>query len=192
MSEILREHTLPGKRKLQLAQGDITQENVDAIVNAANAQLVHGGGLAAAIARAGGAQIRDESRAWIREHGPVEHARPAHTSAGRMPCRYVIHAVGPVWGSGDEDAKLAAAVKGSLQKADELGLASIALPAISTGIFGFPKKRAAGVILQAIGEYFVEHPQSSLALVRLSLYDRPSVRAFLEVWDQRGLGSEQA
>ena len=150
MNEIVREGNLPGGRTLQIVRGDLTEEQVDAIVNAANAQLQHGGGVAGAISRRGGPQIQEESNTWVRRFGPVPHARPAHTHAGKLPCRYVIHAVGPVWGSGDEDAKLAAAVQGSLQVAGQLGLISIAMPAISTGIFGFPVERAARVMLQAV------------------------------------------
>ncbi len=183
MSQVLREHALPSGGCLQIAQGDLTQEPLDAIVNAANAHLAHGGGVAGAILRRGGPSIQADSDAWVRQHGPVAHDRPAYTGAGRLPCRYVIHAVGPVWGSGDEDAKLAAAVQGSLRLADELGLASIALPAISTGIFGFPKGRAAGVMLAAMRGYFEAHPASGIRIVRLVLFDTPTLQAFLQAWE---------
>ena len=93
----------------------------------------------------------------------------------------MIHAVGPVWGSGDEDAKLAAAVSGSLKAADGLGLASVAFPAISTGIFGFPKERAAAVMLSAIQTYFA-NTTSKVRLVRLVLFDHPTVEAYQQVW----------
>jgi len=180
MNEIVREGNLPGERRLQIVRGDLTEEQVDAIVNAANAQLQHGGGVAGAISRRGGPQIQDESNTWVRRFGPVLHARPAHTHAGKLPCRYVIHAVGPVWGSGDEDAKLAAAVQGSLQVAGQLGLISIAMPAISTGIFGFPVERAARVMLQAVRSHFEENPSSSLEIVRLVLIESQAQSAFLE------------
>jgi len=183
MSEILRESALSGRRKIQIVQGDITQEEVDAIVNAANAHLIHGGGLAAAILRRGGEQIRIESDAWIREHGPVSHASPAYTSGGDLPCRYVIHAVGPVWGEGDEDAKLRSTVIGALSLADHLELKTLALPAISTGIFGFPKDRAARIILRTISEYFISNPSSGLLVVRVTLFDAPTVEAFIQAWD---------
>lgn len=179
MNEITQERALAGARRLQIVRGDLTKENMDAIVNAANAHLQHGGGVAGAIARAGGPQIQSESDAWVQRFGPVPHGRPAHTHAGRLPCRYVIHAVGPVWGSGDEDAKLAAAVQGSLQVAEQLGLASIAMPAISTGIFGFPVGRAARVMLQAIRAHFLENPASILECVRLVLIDSPTMSTFL-------------
>ncbi len=189
MSEILRSHTYPNGAGLEIVQGDLTQEPVDAIVNAANDRLKHGGGIARIIVRRGGRVIQRESDAWVREHGPVSHNRPAYTSAGKLPCRYVIHAVGPVWGSGDEDRKLAQAVSGSLALAGELGLGSIALPAISTGIFGFPKARAAGVFYRAIQSFFAAHPDSGLRQVRLTLYDQPTVDAFLESWDAWGASS---
>lgn len=188
MNVVIQEHTYPSGKRLQLVRGDITEEEVGAIVNAANARLRHGGGVAAVIARKGGRAIRDESNAWVREHGPVIHSQPAYTSAGNLPCRYVIHAVGPVWGDGDEDAKLAAAVLGSMELAVELELDSLALPAISTGIFGFPKARAAGVIFEAIGDYFSKNPESPLEFVRLILYDRPTLDAFTAAWEAHGFG----
>lgn len=183
MSSLWRELPLTNTTKLQLVQGDLTQEAVDAIVNAANDRLQHGGGVAGAIVRAGGPGIQAESEAWVQTHGPVSHAEPAYTRAGELPCRYVIHAVGPVWGVGQEDEKLAAAVAGSLRLADRLELRSIALPAISTGIFGFPKERAARVILNAVRSYFESNPASGLELVRLTLFDGPTVEAFLQAWD---------
>jgi O-acetyl-ADP-ribose deacetylase len=182
MNIVLREKTLPGGQKLQIVQGDITVETVDAIVNAANSQLQHGGGVAWAISRAGGPKIQQESDEWIRRHGPVSHAEPAYTSGGNMPCRYVIHAVGPVWGDGDEDNMLTAAVRGALWRADELKLNSLALPAISTGIFGFPKERAARIMFAAIEGYFSGKTDATVKLVRVTLFDQPTIDAFLREW----------
>lgn len=182
MNTILREKTLLSGQKLQIAQGDITTETLDAIVNAANSELQHGGGVAWAISRRGGEIIQRESNDWVRKHGSVSHAEPAYTSGGQMPCKYVIHAVGPVWGQGDEDAKLAAAISGSLRRADELKLESIAFPAISTGIFGFPKERAAKIIFAEIEKYFAENNKSDIKLVRLTLFDQPTIDAFLSEW----------
>jgi O-acetyl-ADP-ribose deacetylase (regulator of RNase III) len=184
MNAPIRETSLPNGGKLQLMQGDLTVQAVDAIVNAANAHLQHGGGVAAAIARAGGSPIQRESNAWVQEHGPVSHAEPAYTSGGHLPCRYVIHAVGPIWGSGEEDTKLAQAVGGSLRCAEQLGLQSIAFPAISTGIFGFPKRHAAGVIYQAINDHFAQAEISSLTLVRITLFDQQTMEAFAAVWEE--------
>lgn len=184
MSQSIKQHTFPSGQKLQLAQGDITAETVDAIVNAANPHLAHGAGVAGAIVRHGGAQIQLESDEWVHEHGLVSHAEPAYTQAGKLPCRFVIHAVGPRWGEGDEDAKLAAAVGGALRRAEQLGVSSIAFPAISTGIFGFPAPLAAGVMLSAIADYVSHNPLSSLQLIRLVLYDQDTLQTFLKVWEQ--------
>ena len=180
MNIVLKEHTLSTGQTLQIVQGDITTEEVDAVVNAANEHLQHGGGVAWAISKRGGPAIQKESDEWIRQHGTVTHTHPAWTSGGLLPAKYVIHAVGPVWGTGDEDAKLANAVSGSLRVADELELKSIAFPAISTGIFGFPKERAAKIILEVIDSYFKENPLSGLKFVKLVLYDQSTVDVFLK------------
>lgn len=181
MNTVLTEHVLSTGQILQIVQGDITTETVDAIVNAANEHLQHGGGVAWAISKKGGPAIQKESDAWIRQHGPVPHAHPAWTSGELLPAKYVIHAVGPVWGDGDEDRKLSEAVTGSLRLADELKCASIALPAISTGIFGFPKDRAANIIFSSIEKYF-ESTTSNLKVVRLTLFDQATVDVFLKSW----------
>jgi len=183
MNLILRQKTFSSRHEFQIVQGDITQEQVDAIVNAANSQLQHGGGVAGVIVSRGGQKIQQESNAWVREHGPVSHEQPAYTTAGRLPCKYVIHAVGPIWGEGAEDSKLAAAVKGSLKLADELNLKSISLPAISTGIFGFPKDRAAKIIFEAVDQYIKSALESSLTQVRLTLFDQTTMDEFLQAWD---------
>ena len=181
MNNVLKERIFPTRQTLQIVQGDITTEEVDIIVNAANEHLQHGGGIAWAISKKGGADIQKESDAWIHQHGLVSHSHPAWTSGGLLPAKYVIHAVGPVWGDGDEDKKLSDAVTGSLRVADELKCSSIAMPAISTGIYGFPKDRAAGIIFSAIKKYF-EGNSSGLKVVKLVLFDTPTVDAFLNQW----------
>jgi O-acetyl-ADP-ribose deacetylase (regulator of RNase III) len=182
MNTVLKERELPTGQTLQIIQGDITTEEVDAIVNAANEHLQHGGGVAWAISKRGGPAIQRESDEWIQTKGNVSHAHPAWTSGGQLPARFVIHAVGPVWGRGDEDAKLSEAVIGSLHVAEDLGLESIAFPAISTGIFGFPKDRAAKIMLNSIIEYFSKEEPSSLKTVRLVLFDNATVEEFLKAW----------
>jgi len=184
MNNALKEKNFPSGQTLQLVQGDITTEAVDAIVNAANEHLQHGGGVAWAISQKGGAAIQKESDAWIRQHGLVSHSYPAWTSGGLLPAKYVIHAVGPVWGEGDEDNKLDAAVTGSLRVADELKCSSIAMPAISTGIFGFPKERAAGIIFSIIEKYF-EGNSSNLKVVKLVLFDQLTVNVFTKSWHDK-------
>jgi O-acetyl-ADP-ribose deacetylase (regulator of RNase III) len=181
MNTVLVERVLPTGQTIQVVQGDLTNETTDAIVNAANEQLQHGGGVAGAIRSRGGSMIQLESTAWIRLHGPVSHAHPAWTSGGLLAAKYVIHAVGPVWGDGDEDSKLSSAARGTLEVADQLKLQSISFPAISTGIFGFPKQRAAHVMLSAIEDYFA-HNDSGIKLVRLVLFDEATVNAFMEEW----------
>lgn len=185
MSEVIAGHRLPGGTYLRLLHGDLTQEKVDVIVNAANSDLFHGGGVAGAIVRRGGREIQEESRTWVETHGPVSHARPAVTGGGRLPCAYVIHAVGPIWGSGDEDAKLEQAVRGSLQTADDMCLTSLAMPAISTGIYGFPKERGAKVILDAIITYLSDRPDTFLREVRITLIDHPSALVFAREFERR-------
>lgn len=185
MNTLLAEHILPTGNTIQIVQGDITTEEVDAIVNAANEHLQHGGGVAWAISKKGGPTIQKESDAWIRQNGRVPHARPAWTSGGLLPAKYVIHTVGPVWGDGDEDHKLESAVTGSLRVAEELKCSSIALPAISTGIFGFPKERAAGLIFAAMEKYFAVNSSSGLKTIKLVLYDQSTVDVFLKSWQEK-------
>ena len=180
MGQTIASHIFPNLHTLEILQGDLTEEKVDAIVNAANSQLMHGGGVAAAIALKGGKIIQAESDAWVKTYGSVTHSKPATTSAGRLPCKVVIHAVGPIWGSGDEEAKLTAAIRGSLELAEQLGLTSIALPPISTGIFGFPKEKAAMVFMQTIQDFFTQKPQSCLCLVRLVIIDTLTYQIFLD------------
>ena len=189
MNKVLVEKRLPAGQIIQIVQGDITFEDVDAIVNAANERLQHGGGVAWAISRKGGPAIQKESDQWIREHGPVSHSHPAWTSGGHLPAKYVIHAVGPVWGDGDDDKKLRDAVTGSLRVADELKCSSLAMPAISTGIFGFPKDRAAEIIFSAIDDFWRSNSRS-LKMVKLVLFDQPTVDVFLNSFQKKWSATE--
>ena len=182
MNQVIREIQFDSGVRFQLVQGDITAQEVEAIVNAANAYLKHGGGVAGAIVRKGGVRIQVESDAWVKQHGPVSHDAPAYTSGGDLPCRYVIHVLGPVWGEGEEDEKLSSAVSGALKMGDRLEIASMALPAISTGIFGFPKERAARIILGEIEKYLTGNQATGLQIVRLTLFDQGTLDTFLEVW----------
>jgi len=168
-----------GGKSLELVEGDITMEEVDAIVNAANSYLKHGGGVAGAIVRKGGREIQAESD----KIGYVPVGEAALTGAGKLPARYVIHAVGPQWGEGDEDSKLENAVLSSLKLAAQENLRSLSLPAISSGIFGFPKERCAEIIIAAAANYLETHPQSSLQEVRICLFDQPTVEAFKEAFE---------
>lgn len=164
--KVISEKKVNGKI-LRLVQGDITERDVDSIVNAANSYLQHGGGVAGAIVRKGGHVIQEESD----RIGFVPVGNAAITGAGKLPARYVIHAVGPRMGEGDEDNKLRSAVLSSLGLASEKGLKSISLPAISSGIFGFPKDRCAGILVTTASRYIRENPGTSLELIEFCVYD---------------------
>lgn len=180
MSILKLEHKITTGQMIQIRHGDLTQEQVDAIVNAANSQLAHGGGVAGAIVRNGGRIIQQESDRWVQEHGLVPTGKTAVTSAGDLPCRYIIHAVGPVWygGTENEDKLLYQAARNSLLHANELSLASIALPAISSGIFGFPKERCAAILIKAALDFYDQHPHSSLREIRFTNIDLKTVNIF--------------
>jgi O-acetyl-ADP-ribose deacetylase (regulator of RNase III) len=184
MNTVVNEQLFSSGQKLQLVHGDITDESVDAIVNAANAHLAHGAGVAGAIVRKGGWQIQVESDQWVQKHGMVSHTEPAYTHAGNLPCRYVIHAVGPIWSEGQEEEKLEAAIRGSLQLAGHLGVQSISFPAISTGIYRFPKQLAAQIILSTIQSFLAADQNTSLRLVRIVIYDPEILQAFVDTWEQ--------
>ena len=178
MRQVLYEHRLESGQVICVVQGDLTAESVDVIVNAANERLMHGGGVAGGISRRGGPAIQDESAAWVRERGPVPTGSAAITGAGSLPCRYVIHAVGPIWGTGDEEDKLASAVRSALDLADGRELRSISMPGISSGIFGFPKPLCAQVMLGVILEWLAEHPESSVRQVNACNIDGETARLF--------------
>ncbi len=142
--------TIPMERStLELIEGDITQLDVDAIVNPANEQLQLGTGVAGAIRERGGPSIQEECN----RIGGTPVGTAVMTGAGHLKARRVIHAVGPRMGEGDEDKKLASAVRAALALADRRALKSIALPAISTGNFGFPMERAARIILTEVQRF---------------------------------------
>jgi O-acetyl-ADP-ribose deacetylase (regulator of RNase III) len=152
---------------LEAVLGDLTDERVDAVVNAANEHLRHGGGLAGAIVRRGGETIQWESDRLA----PVPVGGAVSTSAGDLPSRWVIHAVGPRWGEGDEEEKLRSAVRSSLAEAHRLGARSVALPAISTGIFGYPKESGTRVLVDEVRGWLAWHPNAGLHSVRLVAFD---------------------
>jgi O-acetyl-ADP-ribose deacetylase (regulator of RNase III) len=165
-------------RKLKLVQGDLTELAVDAIVNAANSALQLGGGVAGAIRMKGGPSIQEECDKIGRT--PVGEA--AVTGGGNLKASYVIHAVGPQYGEGDEDEKLRNATLNSLKRATEKGLKSIALPAISTGIFGFPKDQCAQIMLRAASE-FLAGQKTSLEEVILCLWSKSDLELFEKTLD---------
>lgn len=170
------------KTVIELIEGDITELNTDAIVNAANSQLAHGGGVAGAIVKKGGAIIQEESDIWTLARGDVPVGSAAITTGGQLPTRYVIHAVGPRMGEGGEDDKLMMATLSSLEMADRHGLKSIAFPAISTGIFGYPIDRCAHVMLSTIIEYVQE--ETGLERVVFCLFGKEAFEIFKKTFKE--------
>jgi O-acetyl-ADP-ribose deacetylase (regulator of RNase III) len=170
--------TLKGKQigrcTIAVVRGDITECNVDAIVNAANSYLKHGGGVAGAIVRKGGAVIQEESDTI----GFVPVGGSALTSGGALKAPFVIHAVGPRWGEGGEEAKLRQAVVSTLALASDRLFTTIAMPAISGGIFGFPKERCAAVIVEETAR-FVAEEETSLRKIYFCLMDEDMIGHFV-------------
>ena len=162
--------------------GDITKEAVDAIVNAANGTLLGGGGVDGAIHRAGGPEILKECKEIRRVQYPdgLPTGRAVITTAGKMPAKHVIHTVGPVYGRGEKDKAelLAACYRNSLALAAENGLKTIAFPAISTGIYGYPLDEAAQVSSQAIQQFLSSN--ASLQEVRLVFFSPIDAETFLK------------
>jgi len=178
-----RTTTLPSGHALSLRLGDITEESIDAIVNAANEGLVLGGGVSGAIYRKGGYDIQDECD----RIGRTRTGNAAITGAGKLPARYVIHAVGPMWSGRDaieNDRLLAATTTASLEIARQRGLRSIAFPAISSGIFGFPKHRCASVMLSAICEWAAQHPAAIPNDLRITIIDQETLDFFETEFDR--------
>ncbi len=172
-----------GNTRVDLARGDITRETVDTIVNAANSSLLGGGGVDGAIHRAGGPAILEECRKIRDARGPLPAGEAVITGAGRLPCRHVIHTVGPVWrdGRSGEPETLARSYRNSLVLAAERGLRSLAFPSISTGAYGYPVAEAAAVALGAVRD--VLRAGSPLEQVRFVLFsdsDLAAYRAALE------------
>jgi O-acetyl-ADP-ribose deacetylase (regulator of RNase III) len=160
------------RTQLELVEGDITDLEVDAVVNAANEQLQLGAGVAGAIRAKGGPSIQEECN----RIGGTPVGTAVMTGAGHLRAKQVIHAVGPRMGDGDEDKKLAAAVRAALALADRRGMKSIALPALSTGVFGFPMERAARVMLTEIQRFL--QGGTKLERVVLCLYGEEAFGVF--------------
>ncbi|MCG3147241.1 MAG: O-acetyl-ADP-ribose deacetylase [Verrucomicrobiae bacterium] len=173
-----------GSATLEITQGDITTLVVDAIVNAANVNLQHGGGVAAAIVRKGGFVIQDESDAIIDRLGrPLETGEAVITTAGKLPAKFVIHTAGPMWGKqteGESDQLLRRAVRNSLALAVKKKLNSIAFPAISTGIFAFPVERAAKLMLAEATAHLRDHSKPERVI--FCLFDVATLQAFQQAF----------
>ena len=141
--------------KIKIIQEDITQLKVDAIVNAGNSSLMGGGGVDGAIHRAGGSEILQECKEIRRKQGKLPAGQAVITTSGNMPSQHVIHTVGPVWDGGDnnEEETLDHCYLNTLSLAEKHDLRSIAFPNISTGVYGFPKEKAAEIALKTVGDY---------------------------------------
>ena len=162
--------------EIELLQGDITQLAVDAIVNAANTSLLGGGGVDGAIHRAGGKEILEECKLIRARQGGCKTGEAVITTAGKLPAKKVIHTVGPVWngGTSDEDDQLRNCYLNAIKLAEEQQFKSIAFPNISTGIYGFPKERAAKIALEAVGS----RKNSAIEKVIFVCFDEENYRLY--------------
>ena len=186
------EITVKGTRIL-LVQGDITREKVHAIVNAANSGLMGGGGVDGAIHRAGGEKIEEECRVIVDRIGRLPAGQVVITSGGNLPAKYIIHTVGPVWRGGDkgEEKTLASCYRESLELAGSELLQSIAFPAISTGVYGYPPELAAKIAVNTVIG-FISSEDTSVKLVEFVLYDGYSFGIYeSELETQKSYGGKQ-
>jgi O-acetyl-ADP-ribose deacetylase (regulator of RNase III) len=168
-----------GETLIEIIKGDITELDVDCIVNAANSMLKMGGGVAGAIRRKGGQKIQDECDDIVSKRGPIPVGEAAITSGGNLKARYVIHAVGPIYGEGNEEEKLKNATLNSLKLAEKHNISSIAFPAISTGYFGLPKDKCAEAMIPAALSYV--RGGTRLKRIIFCLYDDEAFDIFKEI-----------
>lgn len=177
----MHKQNLTSDIRIELIQGDITKAQVDAIVNAANRQLIGGGGVDGAIRRAGGDAI-EQACARIRERqGGVDTGKAVITTGGNLSAKYVIHTAGPVWegGTAGEPELLASCYRESLQLAVENGVKTIAFPSISTGIYGYPTEKAAAVAVRAVKE-FVASGGSAPTCIQFILFDDATYQCYTD------------
>jgi O-acetyl-ADP-ribose deacetylase (regulator of RNase III) len=170
---VIAREEYPGGRAFEVVTGNLLAEPVDAIVNAANGHLAHGGGVAAAIARAAGPALEEEGDRIVAERGELPVGEAVVTTAGRLPFKGVIHAVGPHRGVGQEEDRLARALEAAFLRAHERGWASVSFPAVSSGIFAVPLETCARAYVRAVRAFFATHPDTSVRTVRLCLFDGP-------------------
>jgi len=171
--------TIVNQVKLSLIQGDITQQDTDAIVNAANPSLMGGGGVDGAIHRAGGSAILDECQQIVAKRGPLPTGKAVITTGGNIKARHIIHTVGPIWHGGNrsESELLASAYRESLKLAAERNLTSISFPSVSTGAYGYPLDKAARVALRTVASFLKEKP-TSLKEVIFVLFDSSTYESY--------------
>ncbi len=169
-TEIVGIFGFKNKNLFEVVVNDILKEPVDCIVNAANGNLAHGGGVALAIAREAGEALENEGKRYIEENGPVPVGKAVMTTAGNLPFKGVIHAVGPVFGHGSESDLIKSALLESFRIANENSFSSLSFPAISSGIFAVPAKICVESYLAAVGEFFGSKPGAELKRIRLCLF----------------------
>jgi putative ATPase len=170
---VIAREEYPGGRTFEVVAGDLLSEPVDAIVNAANSHLAHGGGVAAAIARAAGPALEEEGDRLVTPHGTIPVGEAVVTTAGRLPFKGVIHVVGPHQGLGQEEDRLVQALGAAFCRAHERSWASVSFPAVSSGIFAVPLEVCARAYVRAVRGFFAAHPDTSLRRVRLCLLPGP-------------------
>jgi len=171
-------HRRVGQAHVFVIQGDLTGQPVEAIVNAANENLAHGGGVAAAIVGAGGRVIQEESDQWVREHGPVGRGEAAVTTGGALQASHVVHVVGPRFRMDqDNEGILRDATIAALEAAASIDVRSVALPAISAGVFGYPTAEATKVMASAVVSWLTENT-GVIEEVRLVGFDAGTARDF--------------
>lgn len=172
-------------RKLILKKGDITAEEVEAIVNSANPDLTPGGGVSGAIHRRGGPRVTEEAARIRRERGRLKTGEAVITTGGDLPAAWVIHTVGPVWhgGTKGEPELLARAYRSCLELAAERGIRTIAFPSISTGVYGYPIDQAAEVALRTV-KGFLEGDPGPVEEVRFVLFSEADLAAYRAAWDR--------
>ena len=166
ITQLIDEIRMSNDKIIRLIKGDITDQNVDVVVNPANSYLQHGGGVAGAIVRKGGKIIQTESD----KIGFVQVGSSVITTAGELPCQAIIHTVGPKMGEGNEDFKLSKSIHSSLSLASDNSYKSISIPAISSGIFGFPKDRCANILLDESIK-FLQNNNTSLQTIEFCIID---------------------
>jgi O-acetyl-ADP-ribose deacetylase (regulator of RNase III) len=174
-AEVVAREERAGDRAFELVLGNLLEEPVDAIVNAANGRLAHGGGVAAAIARAAGPALTEEGDRIVAARGAIPVGEAVVTTAGALPFKGVIHAVGPHQGIGQEEERLEAALRAAFLRADERGWSSVSFPAVSSGIFAVPLEVCSRAYVAAVRGFWADHPDSSLERVRLCLFPGPLV-----------------
>ena len=175
-SRVINEIKIKEGRMLTLVEGDITERNVDVIVNPANSYLRHGGGIASTMVKKGGSIIQEESN----KIGFIKVGSSTITSSGILPCKAIIHTVGPRMGEGNEDEKLNKAINSCLELGLREGFESISIPAISSGIFGFPKDRCAKILVNETISFLknLENSPTGIKLVEFCILGKATLQAF--------------